>query len=83
MKRFKILVVDDDERALKQLVLLLQESFPGSEITAAQSVEEAMVLITKNGACSINWFDGKLFTQLSNILHMHWRENHIWVWEET
>jgi len=45
MKSFKILVVDDDEGALEQLVLLLRESFLGSEIVAAQSVDEGMSLI--------------------------------------
>jgi hypothetical protein len=39
--------VDDDEGAPKQLLLLLQESFPGSEIIAAQSVNEALVHITE------------------------------------
>jgi CheY-like chemotaxis protein len=46
VKGFKILVVDDDEEALRQLVLLLQESIPGSEFQAAQSVEQAMELMT-------------------------------------
>lgn len=47
MRSFQLLVVEDDEGALRQLVLLLKESLPGSEIAAAQSVQEARGLIAK------------------------------------
>lgn len=46
MKSFKIFLVDDDESMLEQLVLLLEESFLGSQIMSAQNVDDATRLIS-------------------------------------